>query len=261
MMMNGDTAASTSSSSNDENIQVDALMDSNDGEDVTLSALVIRALKAADDILEGSGSSTITAKDKETQLTSVLSSLSLCSSLIRHLSLLSSNETIDEVSTPTLRCFLVPYYTALCEMQTRTKDYNARIKVLNLAKDQLQGFMDKVEQYAVVDYDKRKRLYLEKGSLGNDPARRREAKILQYKEEKTLKAQIDVSLSCNTLAYLYHILNRMMLSATQCPAGRQIHILHRIRQRKSQRRLILRRRVPSSSFTDSDLTRMYSSAH
>ena len=189
--MNGDNTASTSSATVDD---VDELLDPGQ-EDVTLSALLQRTIAASEGLLE-SGDWSLPAT--QAALTSTLADLSLCQSLVAHLALLSSNETVDELSTSTLRCFLVPFYAGMLELQRRTRDYKARIEVLNAANVAFDRFIRSCNQYEVVDREKRKRLSLledRQAAMAGDQAQRREAKIAQFKEERALKGQIDVSRS------------------------------------------------------------------
>lgn len=179
--MDGDSIASTS--------KISAASTDEHQEDVTLSGLLKRSIASASDLLD---SSELSSAAGQTQLASLLANLSLCASLVAHLQLLSANETIDEVSTSTLRCFLVPYYSAMLELQRRTKDYKSRIQALDSSKEYLEDFMRRCEDYEVVPHDQRKSLYILGTGQSGDPARRREAKIAQYKEEKALKAQIEV---------------------------------------------------------------------
>ena len=183
--MNGDSTASTSTSAN--SIQHHDIAEGE--EDVTLAVLLQRTLATGEALLSSGDFSSAAA---QASLQSTLASLSLCASLISHLALLSSNETIDEISTPTLRCFLVPYYAGMLELQRRTKDYLQRQEVLKAAQTRLQEYMRKCEEYEVVSRDKRKRLHMLSEGQPRDQAGRREAKIAQYKEEKALKEQLEV---------------------------------------------------------------------
>ena len=186
--MDGDSTASTSNGSGQLSLQDSNLLDIDDPEDITLSVLLARTLTSCDSLLTSPSLSTASS---QSTLTAILSSLSLCASLIDHLSLLSANESIEELSTSTIRCFLVPYYAGMVELQRRTKDYKSRMEALNISKKQLELFLNRCEQYQVVDEQTRRKLFM-LGNGSNDPARRREAKIAQYKEEKALQARIDV---------------------------------------------------------------------
>lgn len=182
--MNGDPVASTSARPDGDIAEGE--------EDVTLAVLLQRSLATSEALLTAGDFGSAAA---QTSLQSTLASLSLCASLVSHLALLSSNETVDELSTPTLRCFLVPFYAAMLELQRRTKDYLQRQEVLKVAQAKLEEYMRKCEEYEVISRDKRKRLFMLDAGQSGDQARRREAKIAQYKEEKALKEQLQVSLS------------------------------------------------------------------
>ena len=82
----------------------------------------------------------------------------------------------------------------MLELQRRTRDYKTRIEALESAKEGFMAYMKNAESYNVIDDDAKRRLFMMKGQNANmDQARRREAKIAQYKEEKALKSRIDVS--------------------------------------------------------------------
>jgi hypothetical protein len=92
----------------------------------------------------------------------------------------------------------VPYYAGMLELQRRTRDYLQRQEVLRVAQQKLEQYMRKCEEYEVVPRDKRKRLYMLDEGQPRDQAGKREAKIAQYREEKTLKQQLEVRLcSCH----------------------------------------------------------------
>lgn len=185
--MQGDMTASSSSSGSGGHP-----FTTNTEEDVSFATLLERTLSTSVELLDAPDLSSNASQ--QLSLISTLSNLSLCASLIQHLAILSSNETIDELSTPTLRCFLVSYYAGMLEPQRRTRDYKTRIEALETAKEGFMAYMKNAESYNVIDDDAKHRLFMMKGQNANmDQARRREAKIAQYKEEKALKSRIDVS--------------------------------------------------------------------
>jgi hypothetical protein len=205
------------------------------GEDTTLAQLLKRTLAQSEAFLESppsshalpsasssstfdhhhqpaasTSSSSISSSPSVPSLANLLSNLSLCSSLISHLALLSSNESLSEISTATLPCLLVPYYSGMLDLQTRTRDYKDRIEVLKRAKTQLEAFRDTCDEYGLIPEQRRRELSMLSGkALPSDPMSRRDAKIKQYKEEKALKEKMAVSLIfllglCNSLERLMH---------------------------------------------------------
>ena len=186
--MQGDITASSSSSGSSSGHP----STTNTEEDVSFATLLERTLSTSTELLDAPDLSSNASQ--QLSLISTLSNLSLCASLIQHLAILSSNEVIDELSTPTLRCFMVSYYAGMLELQRRTRDYKTRIEALESAKEGFMAYMKNAESYNVIDDDAKRRLFMMKGQNANmDQARRREAKIAQYKEEKALKSRIDVS--------------------------------------------------------------------
>lgn len=179
--------------------------DSQQHEDTTLAQLLKRTLAQSEAYLanpplpaaaalpdHGSNSQHASTSKGVPSLGSLLSNLSLCASLIAHLALLSSNETLSELSTPSLPCLLVPYYTGMLDLQSRTRDYKSRIDALTRAQAQLQMFTDRCDEYEVIPEEKRRELsILASRGLPSDPMSRRDAKIKQYKEEKALKEKLE----------------------------------------------------------------------
>lgn len=96
-------------------------------EDVTLSVLLRQSIETATTILD-------TSNYDAPQLTRVLSHFSLCASLIQRLAIISTNETLDDLSTSTLYCLLVPYFQAALTLQVRSSGSVERMALLNQAK-------------------------------------------------------------------------------------------------------------------------------
>ena len=178
--------------------------DTEQHEDTTLAQLLKRTLAQSEAYLVNPPPATASALSDQHNhastsnapptLPSLLANLSLCASLISHLALLSSNETLAELSTPTLPCLLVPYYTGMLDLQSRTKDYTSRIQVLQRAQAQLQMFIERCDEYEVIPEERRRELsILSNKGLPSDPMSRRDAKIKQNKEEKALKEKMEVS--------------------------------------------------------------------
>lgn len=189
-MLQGDSTASTSTS--EVHHHASSAVDEGE-EDVTLSTLLTRSIVAAEDLLDRAHELS-SSKAAQGRLDSTLANLSLCSSLISHLNLLSANETLDELATSTIRCFLVPYYAGLLELQRRTRDYKSRAEALAVSQTNLESFVKQCDDYGVLSQDRRRTLHLTSASSSSaDPSRRREAKIAQYKEERALKSRIEVS--------------------------------------------------------------------
>lgn len=181
-------------------------MASEQHEDTTLAQLLKQTLAKSEEYLQSppafdpsssdraASTSSSRSTSSSSPLQNLLSNLSLCASLISHLALLSSNESLAELSTASLPCLLVPYYTGMLDLQTRTKDYKTRIEVLKRSKTQLEQFKERCDEYEVIPEEKRKELsILSNRGMPSDPMSKRDAKIRQYKEEKALKEKMEVS--------------------------------------------------------------------
>lgn len=126
---------------------------------------------------------------------STLSDLTLCASLIDRLGVLSPNESLDDLSTRSLRCLAVPALQGHLALLVRTRGAHDRLEWLARAQAAFQRFREQVERYGVVGDERR--AALNGPAVGEtDPARRRAGKIAQFKMEKEIKATLEVRLAC-----------------------------------------------------------------
>ncbi|MBZ6370357.1 MAG: IGBP1/TAP42 family protein [Microbacterium hominis] len=181
--------------------------------DLTLGQLLTRSLRHADkatnapspndpaiqaSTVDGT-SRTPASADRLTPLeqsliSTTLSDLTLCASLVSHLGVFSPNETLEDISTRDLRALLVPALEAQLCLLVRTKGGSQRLEWLHRAQTAFKRYVDSVEKYEVVGQDRRKTLAGPKAGEV-DPARRRAGKIAQFKMEKEIKATLEVSLA------------------------------------------------------------------
>ena len=119
-------------------------------------------------------------------LTALLERLDRIAALVASLALLSRNETLEDLTTSTLPCLLVPFLQGQCALHRRTTGTRARRAVLDAATEHFDAFFRSLDDYDVVA----------KGAAGEpeprDPTRRRAAKIAAFKAERDLKAQVEV---------------------------------------------------------------------
>ncbi|GAA6004985.1 Tap42p [Rhodotorula paludigena] len=155
--------------------------------DLTLGQLVARSLRNAD-LCQNAPA----PNDPHIQalVASTLSDLTLCASLIDRLGVLSPNESLDDLSTRSLRCLAVPALQGHLALLVRTRGAHDRLEWLARAQAAFDRFREQVERYGVVEDERR--AALNGPAVGEtDPARRRAGKIAQFKMEKEIKATLE----------------------------------------------------------------------
>ena len=163
----------------------------------TLSSL----LPVFDDSLSTSSS------DAQAILSKALDNLHLISRMITTLGLFSSNETLDELGDSEAVFMTVQYVIGECEAKTGLAGPSTRREALDRATVSLsrcadsaadrqtayESFFSLTGHYGILPPDQlAESSAMAEGALPKDPARRREAKIRQYKREKDLRQQLSV---------------------------------------------------------------------
>ncbi|KAF9888705.1 hypothetical protein FE257_008463 [Aspergillus nanangensis] len=118
-----------------------------------------------------------------------------CQRLVDMLSLFSSNEPLEDITTGDLQYLTVPYHLADLLQRSYTSD---RESSLQRALAQYEQFLARLYDYELLN-DKDKKFYERYTAnpssfsltLGNDAAARRELKIARFKEEKELKQRLE----------------------------------------------------------------------
>lgn len=131
-------------------------------------------------------------------LLQALRSYRAAQSLISRLSLFSTNESLEDVSSTDLEFFLAEYHLGVLLFQV--SDRPTRPQSLQQAEVAFTAFLTRCDDYAVADQEERDeiKVYLKRGHSGvssraHDPARQREERIARYKREQALQAQIDAN--------------------------------------------------------------------
>ena len=129
-------------------------------------------------------------------------------SRIRALSLFSPNETLEDISTKDLVYLFVPFVAAEMRNRIRILEVTERLgnvrrvevcmhrlercsQMLTTSKSLLRAFLTMLETYEIVP-ESEKALHGKQATSSNDPAKRRELKLNQWKKEKELKTRIEV---------------------------------------------------------------------
>ncbi|KAF2273546.1 type 2A phosphatase-associated protein 42 [Westerdykella ornata] len=125
-----------------------------------------------------------------------------CLTLTSQLSLFSPNESLEDISTSDLPYLTIPYHLAdLVQKLPSAGDLNARKSHLLRARDFYERFLKLLDSYDILSRDDAKlyEAYQEDrdtfttagGGGTRDPAKRREAKIAQFRREKELKQKLE----------------------------------------------------------------------
>jgi immunoglobulin-binding protein 1 len=124
------------------------------------------------------------------------------------MSLFSDNETLEDISTRDLVYLFVPFVQAEVQDRVYFPDPTRRLVgvreaqvspceavayqlFLNLRQRALTTFVDKLVVYDIIPAAERQ---LFDRDAATDPARRRELKLKQWKQEKEIKTQVEVTL-------------------------------------------------------------------
>ncbi|KAG2131295.1 TAP42-like protein [Suillus bovinus] len=109
---------------------------------------------------------------------------------IAALSLFSSNEVLEDISTRNLVYLFARYVLAEVQNRMKTTDRDERMAVLKQTQVHLRSFIHYLDTYCLVPEVDRA-LYAQSASSIKDAAKRREVKIKQFKAQKDLRARIE----------------------------------------------------------------------
>ncbi|EED23278.1 TOR signaling pathway regulator (TapA), putative [Talaromyces stipitatus ATCC 10500] len=129
------------------------------------------------------------------QVSDTINKLQECQRLISQLSLFSSNEGLEDVSTANLQFLTVDHLLAEVVQRASSTDREA---VLRRALGEYEKFLTRLDDYGLLS-DRDKKLfeqYTENPArfslaLKNDAANRREVKVGRFREEKELKQKLE----------------------------------------------------------------------
>jgi immunoglobulin-binding protein 1 len=128
-------------------------------------------------------------------LSAILKDLRQCQKLIDDLSIFSSNEDLEDLSTQALQYLSIDFL--LADLLQRSYDGN-RLAALRNISGLLDNFLTRLDQYSILSKDDRKLFeqYQESKTsfsiLPSNPEVRRRIKIKRFQEEKELKRQLQV---------------------------------------------------------------------
>jgi len=122
---------------------------------------------------------------------SALADLRHVDARVNRLSLFSSNETLEDISTRDLAYLFVPYVVSEMLSRVRAVDPEERLKLLLQAQRHLRTFLYNLDNYNIISEAEQSAYEKSKAMMAN-PAQRRDAKIQQYKFEKDLRSKIEL---------------------------------------------------------------------
>ncbi|KAF8559702.1 TAP42-like protein [Imleria badia] len=154
---------------------------------LSLSALYAKALDKA---ARASDSPTISDETQEL-IRDTLSDLVQLTSRVASLSLFSSNEILEDISTSDLVYLSLPFIRAEVQNRVRTIDRDDRMSNLAQVQRHLNMYTSSLETYDIVPETERVLCGQQPSSI-REAAKRREVKIRQYKAEKDLRTRIEV---------------------------------------------------------------------
>ncbi|KAG1728640.1 TAP42-like protein [Suillus paluster] len=151
-----------------------------------LPTLFSRALATASKALN------LSTVDDETQelIQSAVTDLKELNRRVAALSLFSSNEVLEDISTRNMVYLFARYVLAEVQNRVKTTDRDERMTVLQQTQVHLRSFIHDLDTYCIVPEVERA-LYAQSASSIKDAAKRREVKIKQFKAEKDLRARIE----------------------------------------------------------------------
>lgn len=120
-----------------------------------------------------------------------------CADLISSLSLFSSNETLEDLSTSHLPYILVPFHLAELTQQLPSTSPNTRKSLLSTSRSHYESFLHRLDSYDLLSVPHKKLLarYIDSPetfsvATGNDAASKRDAKISSFRVEKGLRTRL-----------------------------------------------------------------------
>ncbi|KAH9820552.1 TAP42-like protein [Melampsora americana] len=156
-------------------------------DDISLGQLLDRATKAYEEVQVAPSPND---NDIQSKILCSISNLKLCDKLIKRLGILSTNETIEDITTKDLKCLTVNGLIGMLTTLRKTNGGNERKSFLEIAKNHLSEFIGQLESYEVIQLTDRSR-YQGPSSTVKNQALRREGKISQYKLEKELQFKLN----------------------------------------------------------------------
>lgn len=127
--------------------------------------------------------------------TTAINQLTQLSTAVAQAALLSPNESLDEISTPSLKYLLLPYLLARAHAQVQGDTYQ-RYATLTEAQRWLSIFFRHADQLHLMSERERDAALEETPTGAMSPAERRETKIARFKKEKETEQKLATLREC-----------------------------------------------------------------
>ncbi|WWD22037.1 hypothetical protein CI109_106525 [Kwoniella shandongensis] len=157
----------------------------------------------------------LSSAEAQSTLSSALDSLYLIQRMLRTLGVFSENESAEEIADGELVFMSVGWVLGGCEEKSGLGGREDRIGALKRAETAYGGFLELLSSYEVLTPEEKAESSAAaagQSAISKDPAKKREAKIRQYRREKELREKIASSSrdqpepSSSPIAFLLSIL-------------------------------------------------------
>ncbi|XAO23936.1 hypothetical protein I312_102721 [Cryptococcus bacillisporus CA1280] len=138
----------------------------------------------------------LSSPEAQSTLSIALDNLYLIQRMLTSLGVFSENESVSEASNGQLLFMSIGWAIGTCEEKRNPGNMSERREALLKAEYAFQAFVELLRSYGILSPQEASEYSANNGAgLSNDPAKRREAKINQYKREKELREKINVIIS------------------------------------------------------------------
>ncbi|KAK8846728.1 hypothetical protein IAR55_005815 [Kwoniella newhampshirensis] len=135
----------------------------------------------------------LSSAEAQSTLSSALDNLYLIQRILTSLGVFSENETAEEVGDGELVFMSAGWVLGGCEEKSGLGGREDRMGALKRAETAYSGFLDLLSSYEVLTPEEKAESSVAaagRSAISKDPAKKREAKIRQYKREKELREKI-----------------------------------------------------------------------
>lgn len=123
--------------------------------------------------------------------TTAINHLTQLFTAVSQAALISSNESLDEISTPSLKYLLLPYLIARAHAQVHGDPY-LRHAALTDSRRWLSIFFKRVDKLDLLSQEERDAALEETPIRAMSPSERRETKIARFREEKETERKLEI---------------------------------------------------------------------
>ncbi|KAJ3171820.1 hypothetical protein HK101_011225 [Irineochytrium annulatum] len=150
--------------------------------------------READELYQSIESSSLSSNDPALQkdIARALQCFQDCSSMVRSLSIFSSNEVLDDINTSDLRYLLVDFYIGVLYQKIVGGDRIDHLKgSLIPTKSALESFLFRCDTHEILAEEDKRHMASVSANVKLDAEKQRGAKIARYKREKAMRTQLE----------------------------------------------------------------------